>query len=76
MTVRVHFIPYDAINLGLPSGKLTVRPWKSTILMVFTRKDGDFHGRTVSLPEGRIDRLFTVIDGICALAPLFFAAEN
>ena len=20
--------------------------------MVFTRKDGDFHGRTVSLPEG------------------------
>ena len=22
--------------------------------MVFTRKDGDFHGRTVSLPEGRI----------------------
>ena len=25
---------------------------KSTILMVFTRKDGDFHGRTVSFREG------------------------
>ena len=25
---------------------------KSTILMVFTRKDGDFHGRTVSCREG------------------------
>ena len=23
--------------------------------MVFTRKDGDFHGRTVSLPEGEIN---------------------
>ena len=35
-----------------PSCKLTVRHGKSTILMVFTRKDGDVHGRTVSLPEG------------------------
>ena len=29
---------------GLPSCKLTNRHGKSTILMVFTRKDGDFHG--------------------------------
>ena len=36
----------------LPSCKLTVRHGKSTILMVFTRKDGDFHGRTVSFREG------------------------
>ena len=27
-------------------------PGKSTILMVFTRKDGDFHGTTVSFREG------------------------
>ena len=26
---------------------------KSTILMVFTRKHGDFHGRTVSFREGK-----------------------
>ncbi len=39
--------------LLVPSCKLTNRHGKSTILMVFTRKDGDFHGRTVSLPEGR-----------------------
>ena len=39
---------------SLPSCKLTNRHGKFTILMVFTRKDGDFHGRTVSLPEGII----------------------
>ena len=36
----------------LPSCKLTVRHGKSTILMVFTRKGGDFHGRNVSFREG------------------------
>ena len=43
----------EFVNLKiLPSCKLTVRHGKSTILMVFTRKDGDFHGRNDSLPEG------------------------
>ncbi len=37
----VHYAPVDLHSHA-----------KSTILMVFTRKHGDFHGRTVSLPEG------------------------
>ena len=37
---------------SIPSLKLTARPWKSTILMVFTRKDWGFHGRAVSFREG------------------------
>ena len=44
--------PVDFLFGKLPSCKLTFRHGKSTILMVFTRKDGDFHGRAVSLPEG------------------------
>ena len=32
------------IFTGVASCKLTVRHGKNTILMVFTRKDGDFHG--------------------------------
>ena len=36
----------------LPSGKLTNRHRKSTILLVFTRKHRGFPWRTVSLPEG------------------------
>ena len=39
-------------DLRVHSLKLTVRHGKSTILMVFTRKDGDFHGRAVSFREG------------------------
>ena len=30
---------------------------KSTILLVFTRKDGDFHGRAVSFREGNFKDL-------------------
>ena len=41
----------------VPSSKLTVRHGKTTILMVFTRKDGDFHGRAVSFREGRVNFL-------------------
>ncbi len=33
--------------------------------MVFTRKDGDFHGRTVSLPEG-IQQIFHPYLGKCS----------
>ena len=40
------------IQRSLHSLKLTFRHGKSTILMVFTRKHGDFHGRTVSFREG------------------------
>ena len=40
----------------LPSYKLTNRHGKSTILMVFTGKNGDFHGRTVSFREGSFFR--------------------
>ena len=36
----------------LPSLKRTNRHGKSTVLMVFTRKDADFHGRAVSFREG------------------------
>ena len=43
------------IRSELPSGKLTAKAHgKSTILMVFTRKDGDFHGRAVSFKEGTV----------------------
>ena len=41
------------ISCFIPSLKLTNRHAKFTILMVFTRKDGDFHGRTVSFREGK-----------------------
>ena len=37
----------------IPSLKLTVRHGKSTILMVFTRKHGDFHGLLL-LVSGRV----------------------
>ena len=49
-----------ATMAGIPSLKLHGRPWKSTILMVFTRKDGDFHGRAVSFREGRSFTIFLV----------------
>ena len=39
-------------SFGLPSLKLTVSHGKSSILMVFTRKHADFHGRAVSFREG------------------------
>ena len=39
--------------MQFPSGKQTVRPWKIHHFDgMKPRKDGDFHGRTVSLPEG------------------------
>ena len=47
----------------LPSLKLTVRHRKSTFLMVFTRKQGGFHGRAVSFREGIGTGIFTYIDG-------------
>ncbi len=46
------------LQIELPSCKLTNRHGKSTILMVFTRKDRDFHGRAVSFREG------ILVDGI------------
>ena len=48
--------------ITVPSCKLTVRHGKSTILMVFTRKDRDFHGRTVSFREGKL--LFRIVASI------------
>ena len=47
------FILTVICSLYVPSCKLTVRHGKSTILMVFTRKDGDFHGQAVSFREGK-----------------------
>ena len=51
----VYFTNLVDVN-NLHSCKLTVRHGKSTILMVFTRKDVDFHGRTVSFREATIYR--------------------
>ena len=38
---------------GLTLPKTNIAHGKSTILMVFTRKHGDFHGRAVSLQGGQ-----------------------
>ena len=48
----------QAVFLLLHACKLTHSQGKSTILMVFTGKDGDFCGRTVSFREGTAPRSF------------------
>ena len=51
--------------------------------MVFTRKDGDFHGRTVSLPEGKVScfgyNLDNVVLKICqvyAVSPSMVGSKD
>ena len=55
--VQCRFGVNVAVVKEVPSLKLTNRHGKSTILMVFTRKDGDFHGWTVSFREGKFQYL-------------------
>ena len=65
--VHVCLIPSGPRNQGtsgrhfdkLPSLKLTNRHGKSSILMVFTRKHGDFHGDFVSFREGMHENLLS-----------------
>ena len=59
-------------TVRIPSCKLTLPAGKSSVLMVFTRKDRDFHGRTVGLPEGTDNDSILLLTGSLFGGKLFF----